>query len=71
MNKHRGELLVPPVKTDNSNLKFIKKEFKIGLKKQDLVISGLGFITINKPCTIEVNVIEGLDVFLRNAIFGK
>ena len=71
MNKHRGELLVPPVKTDNSNLKFIKKEFKIGSKKQDLVISGLGFITINKPCTIEVNVIEGLDVFLRNAIFGK
>lgn len=71
INKHKGELLVPPVNNDKSELKFIKKTFEIKDKKQDLVISGLGFITLNKPCKIEVNVIEGLDVFLRNAIFGR
>lgn len=71
IEKHRGQLLVPPVSDDKSKLHFVKKIFEIKDNKQDLVISGLGFITINKPCTIEVNVIDGLDVFLRNAIFGK
>jgi len=71
INKHKGEILVPPAKDDTTELQFDIKTIKIGAKRQDLVISGLGFITINKPCTIEINYLRGLDVFLRNAIFGS
>ena len=71
INKHKGEILVPPAENDKVELDFETKTFVIGDKKQDLVISGLGFVTINKPCTVIVNSLKGLDVFLRNAIFGK
>lgn len=68
INKHRGEILTPPVKQDNSKLEFVTKTYKLK-EKQDIVISGLGFITVNKDCVIEVMSLKNMDVFVRNGIF--
>ncbi len=68
INKHRGEILMPPVKGDDSRLEFVTKTYKLK-EKQDIVISGLGFITVNKDCVIEVTSLKNMDVFVRNGIF--
>ncbi len=68
INKHRGEILTPPVKSDNSVLEFKTKEYKLKAK-QDIVISGLGFVTVNKDCTVKVSTLKNMDVFVRNGIF--
>ena len=67
--RHVGELLVPPTKEEFPQLEYEVKEFIISeKKKEDIVISGLGFIAINKPCKIRVKVIKNTDVFKRAAI---
>lgn len=69
MNKHRSELLTPPVKDDNSKLEYIEKEFVVN-SKQDIVISGLGFVNVNNACTVKITILKNLDVFIRNGIFA-
>ncbi len=69
MKRHKGELLTPPCKGDLSELDYVTKEFKL-LPKQDVVISGLGFITTNKACNVKVTLLKDLDVFVRNGIFS-
>jgi 30S ribosome assembly GTPase len=68
INKHKGEILTPPVKSDNSVLEFKTVQYKLK-PKQDIVISGLGFITVNKECVVEVMSLKNMDVFVRNGIF--
>lgn len=67
--KHVGELLSPPTKEEFANLEYETHLFTLnGKKKEDIVISGLGFVAINKPCTVTVKVIKNTDVFKRDAI---
>lgn len=69
---HLGGLLVPPSLEEVPNIIYEETIFKIkGPKKQDIVISGLGFITVNKPVIVKVNVIKGTRVFIREAIIGN
>ncbi|MCR5786769.1 MAG: ribosome biogenesis GTPase YqeH [Acholeplasmatales bacterium] len=70
MNKHRGTLLVPPSENDSKELEYVTKEFNVSAK-QDVVISGLGFISLNAACKVRVTLLKDLDVFVRNGIFGK
>ncbi len=71
MNKHLGEMLNPPLKEEIVNLKYVDKIFDVTLKKNELYISGLGFISFNKPCRIKVKYIDGVCVELRNGIIGR
>lgn len=70
MQKHRGNLLVPPSANDKKEITYVSKEFNVSAK-QDVVISGLGFISVNAACKVRVTLIKDLDVFVRNGIFGK
>lgn len=72
LNNHLGEMLNPPTKEEKDNIIYESKVFEIKPgKKKDIVISGLGFITLNKECKIKVRVIKNTDVFIRNAIIGN
>ncbi len=71
MDKHLGQMLNPPLKEELSNIKYVYKEYKIEKDKNELYISGLGFISFNKPATVRVKMIEGSDVVLRNGIIGR
>lgn len=69
LDKHAGEILCPPTREEYPSLEYETKEFLISQKKkEDIVISGLGFISINKPAKILVKVIKNTDVFKRAAI---
>lgn len=70
LDLHLGQLLNPPSLEEKDTIEYDNKEFKCEAKK-DIVVSGLGFVTVNKPCTIKVKVIKGTDVFIRNAIIGN
>ncbi len=71
MEKHLGEMLNPPSKEEISNIKYVYKDYKLTNDKNELYISGLGFISFNMPTTIKVLMIEGSDVVLRNGIIGR
>lgn len=72
LSNHLGEMLNPPTKDEVGNIKYVDKIFDIkGNNKKDIVISGLGFISLNKECKIKVKYIKDTDVFLRNAIIGN
>ncbi len=71
MEKHLGEMLNPPSKEEIKNIKYVCKEYKISKEKNELYISGLGFISFNKSTTIKVLMLEGIDVVLRNGIIGR
>lgn len=72
IDNHLGGMLNPPSIEEAKDIKYRDVEFTLaGNKKQDIVISGLGFITVNKPCKVLVSVIDGTDVFVRNAIIGN
>lgn len=67
--KHAGGILTPPTKDEFAKLEYEEKEFVISAnKKEDIVISGLGFICVNKPARIKIKVIKDTDVFTRAAI---
>ena len=69
--KHLGEMLSPPFK---NNLSIFKKQeknsFRITNKKIDIVISGLGWITVNSEagCVIDVYAPKEIEVFTRDSI---
>ena len=69
--KHLGEMLNPPFK-DNLSIfdKQVKKRFEIDSRKMDIVISGLGWITVNSDsgCVLEISVPEEIEVFVRESI---
>lgn len=69
--KHLGTLLKPPFE-DNISIfkKQVKKNFKIEDRKIDIVISGLGWITVNSDsgCEIDIYVPEEIEVFVRESI---
>ena len=66
--KHAGTLLTPPT-GDNMKLypKLVKKTFTIK-EKTDLVIAGLGWVTIQKPGTVSVWSPKEVDVIQRQSI---
>lgn len=63
-----GELLVPPgdQSFDFEGLK--RHSFSVKDKKQDIIISGLGFITVDEGAVIEVYAPKQVDVYLRPSI---
>ena len=69
--KHLGILLKPPFEDNISIFKNqVKKNFKIDDRKIDIVISGLGWITVNSDsgCEIDIYVPEEIEVFVRESI---
>lgn len=46
---------------------FEKHSFQIK-KPQDIVISGLGFIKVTKPCQIEIGIPKGVSIYTRNPL---
>lgn len=69
--KHLGTLLKPPFEDNISIFKNqVKKNFKIDDRKTDIVISGLGWITVNSDsgCEIDIYVPEEIEVFVRESI---
>lgn len=69
LNKHGGEILVPPTRDEFLSLEYEEHEFMASSKKkEDIVISGLGFVAINKAAKILVKTIKNTDVFKRVAI---
>ncbi|MGL4949940.1 MAG: ribosome biogenesis GTPase YqeH [Anaeroplasmataceae bacterium] len=72
LEKHLGGMLNPPTLDEVANVTYTELEFDIkGNKRKDIVISGLGFITPNKPCKVKVKVIKNAEVFVRDAIIGN
>lgn len=71
LNRHVGEMLTPPTMEEKNNIEYISKTFDVTLKKNELFVSGLGFISFNKPAKIRVTYIKGSDVELRNGIIGR
>jgi ribosome biogenesis GTPase YqeH len=67
---HAGTLLVPVIK-DEGGLRPLKRHvFNVKEEKVDLVISGLGFVTIpGGKQEIHVHAPEGVGVFMRPSIF--
>lgn len=69
--KHLGTMLVPPYAGELSIVEELeKKELKIISRKTDIVISGLGWITVNsdKGCLLDISVPKGVEVFIRESI---
>ncbi len=67
--RHKGVMLSPPTLDEINNNEFVTHSFKIkGDKKYDIVISGLGFITVNSDVTVEIMAFKNVGVFVREAI---
>ncbi|XMB85137.1 ribosome biogenesis GTPase YqeH [Mycoplasmatota bacterium WC44] len=67
-NKHLGELLYPPTVEELEGLGKFRKH-TLSLKgKQDIVISGLGFVTVNNNAIINVYLPDNIKLFVRDAI---
>jgi ribosome biogenesis GTPase YqeH len=71
IKKHLGGILNPPVESEKDAIEYETKEFLVPDGKYDLVVSGLGFIAINKGCKVLVKVIKNTDVFIRHGILGQ
>ena len=68
-NRQIGSLLNPPTIDEYNNLKYYSREFNFdGAKKYDLVLSGIGFITIKSKCKIKITTIEGVVIYSREAL---
>lgn len=66
--KHVGGLLQPPQSDEVASFPELARfEFTIK-EKTDLVFSGLGWITITKPCKIAGYAPKGVDVIIRKAL---
>ncbi|MFD1471082.1 ribosome biogenesis GTPase YqeH [Companilactobacillus mishanensis] len=64
--KHLGEILSPPYEV--SEFPELKKEEFTSHAKSDIVIYGLGWVTIPANCQVRVYVPEGVSVSMRDAI---
>ncbi|HLR19759.1 MAG TPA: ribosome biogenesis GTPase YqeH [Staphylococcus sp.] len=64
-----GGVLTPPQNANNFDLQNIKAvRLETGKEKRDVMISGLGFITIEEGAKVIVRVPKNVDVVLRNSI---
>lgn len=65
-----GELLVPPTENELKKLKYKKINYKVpgDEKKYDVVFSGLGFISVNGYAELEIETIDNVGVYIREAI---
>lgn len=64
-----GEFLTPPTKEEAERLKDTRTyEYKVEGEKTDIVISGLGFVTLTGPAVVRVKVFKEIGVFVRKAI---
>lgn len=62
-------MLAPPNNPENFDLQDIKAvRLETGKEKRDVMISGLGFITIDEGAKVIVRVPKNVDVVLRNSI---
>jgi 30S ribosome assembly GTPase len=70
-NRHVGELFTPPTPVEYERMgTYRKHNFKLPIYKCDIVISGLGFITIEEPnAQISVHVPSQVGVYLRPSLF--
>lgn len=66
-DKHAGELLTPPTGKDNV-VELQRHEFKV-TDRSDLVIEGLGWITVPKGSTVAGYAPKGVSVLIRKAMF--
>lgn len=66
---HIGDLLTPPHDPSQFNMSEMKAvRLETGKEKRDVMISGLGFITIDAGAKVIVRVPKNVDVILRNSI---
>ena len=64
-----GSVLTPPHNAENFDLNNVKAvRLETGKAKRDVMISGLGFITIDEGAKVIVRVPKNVDVILRNSI---
>lgn len=68
--EHRGELLSPPSEQYIDLLpEFVRHEFSIKEAKTDIVISGLGWITVQHPhVVVACHAPKGVEVFIRPSL---
>ncbi|MDG5786511.1 ribosome biogenesis GTPase YqeH [Evansella sp. AB-P1] len=68
---HLGELLSPPMKENASNFpSLVMQEWQLKQEKTDIVISGLGWITIHgKGAKVRTYAPKGVHVIRRDSIF--
>lgn len=67
--KHRGVMLSPPSEKSIENMPpLVRHEFSMKNEKTDIVISGLGWITIQKHAVVAVYAPKGVDVVLRPSL---
>lgn len=67
---HLGEMLTPPRKEQLETFPpLVKHEFSIKEEKMDIVISGLGWITVNESgARVVTHVPKGVHVFIRKSL---
>lgn len=67
--KHLGGMLSPPSEKSIEKMPpLVRHEFSIKKAKTDIVISGLGWITVQKPGVVAVHAPRGVDVLLRPSL---
>lgn len=67
--KHAGAMLSPPSEKSIENMPpLVRHEFSIKNEKTDIVISGLGWITIQSRVVVAVYAPKGVDVVLRPSL---
>lgn len=69
--KQLGELLTPPLKENVSQFPpLVRKDWKLDKTKQDIVFSGLGWVTVHGDgCQITTYAPKGVHVIVRPSIF--
>lgn len=68
-HNHLGEMLTPPTSASHFDLSQVKRvRLETGKDKRDVMISGLGFITIEAGAKVVVHVPKDVDVVLRKSI---
>ena len=63
-----GELLNPPKKEEYEMLSYYSENLNFDGKRYDLVLSGLGFITIVSKCKIKITTVDGVIIYTREAL---
>lgn len=67
--KHKGQMLAPPTIESLQDVpEFVRHEFSLKDDRTDIVISGLGWITVQQPGVVAVHVPKGVDVVLRPSL---
>lgn len=67
--KHKGVMLSPPSEKSVETMPpLVRHEFSIKKDKTDIVISGLGWITVQQPGVVAVHAPRGVNVILRPSL---